>query len=371
MGYPTVVCKGVLPMSFRIRPFLCLLACVLFLPLAAFAEDCFTIDVDALDTSRLNDNAYVSANLTAQAQGIRVRKYISDSNELAARVRLTIQQAETSAVVYDKNYGYVSGTFDSGTIYLPFVDNNVIPYLITLNIENWTYALPFMQYRPRLTGNSACTVGLRLGEQNPALSDTWIMGTMLDLDALRAQGSVSVSLCASNQYLIGQAAISVQGDRLRVDLSFADAAAVDLQACAVYLFPSVSGLTSLNPAQIAQPAYAPGQEIDITGQRSALLYLPCIVSYNPSDLPDFVYDPYAGDLPNQRTLWADNLQGVTAVQPAETATPEAPFATPVAQINPEEVSTPEAAEPSPTPEVFQSEEPTPEPSADATLEPCG
>ena len=356
-------------MSFRIRTFLCLLACVLFLPLAAFAEDCFTIDVDALDTSRLNDNAYVSANLTAQAQGIRVRKYISDSNELAARVRLTIQQAETSAVVFDKNYGYVSGTFDSGTIYLPFVDNNVIPYLITLNIENWTYALPFMQYRPRLTGNSACTVGLRLGDQNPALSDAWIMGTMLDLDALRAQGFFSVSLCASNQYLIGQATLTVQGDRLRVDLSFEDAAAVDLQACAVYLFSAVSSLTTLNPAQIVQPAYAPGQEIDITGLRTALLYLPCIVSYNPSGLRDFVYDPYADDLSAQRTLWADNLQGITAMQPAEIPTAEPPIPTPVAQINPEEVSTPEAAEPSP--DGFQSEEPMPEPSASATLEPCG
>lgn len=348
-------------MILRIRTFLLLIACVLFLPLAAFAEDCFTIDVDALDTGRLNDNAYVAENLTAQAQGVRVRKYISDSNELAARVRLTIQQAETSAVVFDKYYGYVSGTFDSGTLYLPFVDNNVIPYLITLNIENWTYALPFMQYRPRLTGNSACTVGLRLGEQNPALADAWIMGTMLDLDVLRAQGTASVSLCASNQYLIGQATITVQGDRLRVNLSFEDAAAVDVQSCAVYLFARVSSLTSLNPAQITQPACVPGQEIDIAGLRTALLYLPCTLSYNPSGLRDFVYDPYADDLPNQRTLWANNLQGTPVAQPAETPTDEPPTATPVAQINPEEVSTPETAEPSPTPETLFEEGPTPEP----------
>ena len=70
-------------------------------------------------------------------------------------------------MVFDKSYGYVSGTFDSGDIYLPYVDNNTIPYIVTLGIEDWTYALPFMQLRSRLAYNSGCTYGLQSARPEP------------------------------------------------------------------------------------------------------------------------------------------------------------------------------------------------------------
>ena len=82
---------------------LSLLLCALLVSMPALAEDCFLINVDQLDMTQLRDDAYIAAHLTAQSQGVRVIKYISDSNELAAQVRLTIQEAETSTVVYDKN----------------------------------------------------------------------------------------------------------------------------------------------------------------------------------------------------------------------------------------------------------------------------
>ena len=141
------------------RVLLYILLCATLFPVAALAETCFVIDVDTLDMQSLSDSAYVHNHLSGQTQGVRVRKYISDSNELAARVRLTIMQAETSSIVYDKNYGFVGGTFDSGDIYLPYVDNNTIPYLITLTIEEWTFSIPFMQLRPMLSQNTACTFG--------------------------------------------------------------------------------------------------------------------------------------------------------------------------------------------------------------------
>ncbi|NCB36662.1 MAG: hypothetical protein EOM58_11550, partial [Clostridia bacterium] len=198
---------------------ICLLMCQLLVPLASLAEECYTIDVDALDMTRLRDNDYVYQHLAAQTQGIRLRKYVSDSSELAAPVRLSIVQAETDTVIYDRNYGDVSGTFDSGTIYLPYVDHNVIPYLITLNIGDWTYAMPFMHLQPRLTDNGACTWGVRLGDLDASMSDSWLMGTMLDLDLLRTQGMAIYPIVASNLYIIGQATVSITADQLTVNLA--------------------------------------------------------------------------------------------------------------------------------------------------------
>lgn len=292
----------------RIFVILCLVFFALTLSASAFAENSFVIDVDTLDMTRLNQDDYVAAHLSSQAQGIRVRKYISDSNELAARVRLTITQAETNTVVYDKNYGYVGGTFDSGDIYLPYVDNNVIPYLITLSLEDWTYALPFMQLRPRLVDNSGCTFGPRLSDMNPALGSSWMMGTMLDLDALRLSGQASVALCASNLYQIGEAILTLNNDQLTVNLTFAASADVQVSACPVYVFSNVSDLNASNPAALAQPVYAPGQPIDVTGLPTAFLYVPLTLSYDSTGLSEFTYDPNAADLAEQFSLWNSNLQ---------------------------------------------------------------
>jgi hypothetical protein len=298
---------------------LCLLG-VMLLPVATLAEGCFLIDVDALDMNSVSKSAYVREHLSAPAQGVRVRKYISSSNELAARVRLTITQAETSAVVFDKSYGYLSGTFDSGDVYLPYVDNNTIPYIITLSIEDWVYAMPFMQQQPRLTGNGGCTYGLRLRELNPALTDTWAMGTMLDLDTLRVQGGLTLPVCASNQYIVGQASVSMDGDWLTVALALDPTAQIELTGSAVYVIGDSAALATVNPAAMAQSAYAVGQAIDVSGLRSVLLYVPLVLSYNPAGLTEFRYD--AGDpwLSAQWALWNAGLQseggGTPAPEPA-------------------------------------------------------
>lgn len=328
-----------------LRALLCLLICAIMLPMAALAEDCFVIDVDSLDMNSLNNNDYVAANLSGQAAGIRVLKYISDSSDLATAVRLTVTQAETSTVVFDKNYGAVGGTFDSGDIYLPYVDNNAIPYLITLNIGDWTYAMPFMQLQPRLSHNSACTFGVRLRDYNPAITNNWLMGTMLDLDALRSLGQMVLPVCASNLYTVGQATLSMSGDSLSVSLDFDQSASVEVHGCVVYLIGDVNSLTTDNPAAISLPAYAVGQPIDTTGLSTALLYLPISLSYNPSDLSEFGYDLNSEDLSAQLTMWSMNAQGAGAsiviaeptaeptaeviVEPAATDTPVPDCATPV------------------------------------------
>lgn len=136
------------------KPCFRLLALWLMLALAcacppAFAQDVFTIDVDALDLDRLASDSYVQDRLTADAQGIRIRKYLSDSSELAAPVRLTLTQMSTYTVLLDRDCGYQSGTFDSGVIYLPRSADPTTPYLITLYVGGYVYAVPFMQTHAR------------------------------------------------------------------------------------------------------------------------------------------------------------------------------------------------------------------------------
>jgi hypothetical protein len=294
---------------FRFRVFLCLVLCLAALCLPALAEDCFTINMDSLDMSQLGDEAYVTANLSAQTQGVRILKYISDSSELAARVRLTIQESETSSVIFDKNFGYVSGTFDSGDIYLPYVGNDAIPYQITLSVENDEYTVPFMRLQPRLNNNSGCTCGMRMKEFNPSLTNGWLMGTMLDLTALRGQGSQTIPLCASNLCLVGQATVNVNGDQLTVTLSFNSDANVTLGNCAVYVIGSVADLTSADPAATGQTAYAPGDEISIANLSTALLYVPFTLSYNPAGLDAFTYGSCGISLSEQQALWNANVNG--------------------------------------------------------------
>ncbi len=344
------------------RVLLYILLCATLFPVAAIAETCFVIDVDTLDMQSLSDNAYVHNHLSGQTQGVRVRKYISDSNELAARVRLTIMQAETSSIVYDKNYGFVGGTFDSGDIYLPYVDNNTIPYLITLTIEDWTFSIPFMQLRPMLSQNTACTYGLRLRDANPMLTDGWVMGTMLDIEKLRQTGGTMLPVCASNQYIVGYATVWVGNEQLTVSLTFLPEANATLDRCAVYLIDEVSALTTLDANGMTQRTYGLDQSIPITGIRSALLYVPMILSYDPSTLQEYTYNPNNSDVSAQWQLWQDNVDNASAVEeptPAETpwSDSEAPLVMPEADIVGEEALPQQEMPEVLLPKIGQAEEP--------------
>lgn len=264
---------------------------------SALAEETFTIDVDTLDLGRLNSDEYVRRYLSSSAQGVRVRKYVSDSSELAAPIRLTLTQMDTQTLVLDKDYGYQSGTFDSGVLFLPYAGDRTTPYLVTLYVGSYVYAMPFMQMQRRLTDNSACTVGPRLRDLDSSLGGDWLMGTMLDLDRLRSRGSQTVDICASNSYLIGTAQVSMSGSQLRVELSFHGSAGADVSRQDVYI------VTDANAFHSAR-AHSAGEWIDVGSAESALLYLPIRVSYDPAGLTPFHYD--ASAYADQFDLWDQN-----------------------------------------------------------------
>ena len=278
------------------------LLCLMLLLPAAMAEECFTIDVDALDMSRLNSNDYVAAHLSAGAQGLNVRKYLSSSSEVASAVRLTVTQMNTQTLLFDKNYGYQTGVFDSGVLYLPYVSEGTVPYLITLYVGETVYAIPFMHRQSRLQSNGACTVGVRLRDLDPAQSADWLMGTMVDLNTLRAQGSCTVDVCASNSYVVGQATISLNGSRLSVQLHFDRSANVSLESAQLYVVTDGQYLTD-----VRSHAYHDG--VDVSGASSALVYLPMEISYDPSGLPLYRYDLNTAS--SQQRLWKESRSTYT------------------------------------------------------------
>lgn len=301
---------------------LALFAAVLAGPLPARAEDCFVIDVDSLDMSRLKDMDYINQALSSAAAGLRVRKFISDSSELAAPVRLTLTQMDTRTLIFDKNYDYLSGTFDSGDIYLPYAGNQTVAYLITLYVGDWVFAMPFLHTQPRLEQNSACTYGVRMRDYDPALTGDWLMGTMLDLEQLRLQGSATLSLCASNSFLVGQATVSLTGDSLRVDLAFLANANVEVLSCRVFLIGDVASITTADPHLLNAPSYGPGELIDVTGISTALLYVPMTLSFDSAGLPPLAYDLADSQLQWQLALWSRNLAEQGSLTPRWT--PDAP-----------------------------------------------
>lgn len=290
-----------------------LLCLMLWIP-SALGEDCFTIDVDTLDLDQLNSDDYVSVALSASTQGVRIRKYISSSSEVAAAVRLTLTQMDTRTLLFDKNYGYQSGTFDSGVIYLPYVSDSTTPYLVTLYVGDYVYALPFMHLQRRMESNGACTAGVRLRDLDPAQSGDWLMGTMVDLDDLRKAGSRTVDVCASNNYVIGSATIRLSGSDLSVQLSFSPAADVELEDAALYVVTDSRLLSGTRANDV-------DDWVDVSGADSALVYLPMEVSYDPAGLPTFRYD--LDDVRDQQQLWNDAHASSTAIPDTQQSTDSA------------------------------------------------
>ena len=290
----------------RILPALTALLLALCLMPSAMAESCFTIDVDVLDMDRLNSDDYVARELTSSAQGVRVRKYISPSAEQAAPIRLTLTQMDSRTLMFDKDYGFQGGTFDSGVIYLPYVDDRTIPYLVTLYVGDYVYAMPYMQRQARLTHNGACTEGVRMRDLSPALGSDWLMGTMVDLSQLRQQGSRTVDVIASNSYVVGQASLSMSGSSLRVDLAFDAGADVEVNQFSLYVITDVAAYVN---GQRPAPS-ALGEWVDVGGAQSALVYLPMQLSYDSAGLPAFDYSPDQ----RQIALFEQSLNGASAAQ---------------------------------------------------------
>ncbi len=282
--------------------------CSIFVCSVAIAENAFTISIDALDPSNIQQEWYVTEYLTSQAPGVRITKYISDSADVVQTVRLsiTLKGNNGDTLVYDRDFGNQSGTFDSGVLYLPTAEQNANLYLITLTTSSQTYAFPYVQSPPRLMHNSACSFGVRLMDLNAGLSNDWLMGTMVNLSTLQQQGVFTIPLCASNAYIVGQATLQSNGNQVLVNVAFDQNANVEVHSQSLYV------ITDCENANLStQPVYSLGQWVDVGDATSALFYLPMTISYDAQSLSSYNYDWYSSDIQNQIALFDANRNNST------------------------------------------------------------
>lgn len=287
-----------------------LLAAFMVVP-AALAQDSFVIQADTLDMGKLTDSAYVGEYLSAATQYIRVTYALPG----ATQVRLKVVQKDTGNVVMDKNYGQVSGTFNSGDIYLKYSGSVTVPYTIALTVGDQTYTFPFFRKLMLLKNNTACTFGVRIKQLDRGLTDAWTMATPLDLQEIAALpgGIKRIDVCASNMYIIGTVSVRVQEGMLRVSLQLAedntpDSSKFEILEQRLFLITSPLDWNSIDPRRLTGNEFEIGTDIPLEerlpGVQYAVLYLPIKLSYDPNGLDRFSYNTKEDlELIRQLEIW--------------------------------------------------------------------
>ena len=290
--------------------FVLLLAVFMVIP-AALAQGAFVIPVDTLDMNKLTDSEYVDENLSAATQYIRVTYDLSSTSQ----VRLQVVQRGTDNVIMDKNYGQVSGTFNSGEIYLKFSGSATIPYTITLTVGDQTFTFPFYRKLMALKNNTACTFGVRIKQLDKGLTDAWTMATPIDLAEIAALpgGTKQINVCASNMYVIGTVTVRVKNGLLRVSLQLAQDSATESSKFEIleqrmFLITSPLDWDSVDPKRLTGNEFEIGSSISLEerlpGVQYAVLYLPIKLSYDPNGLERFDYKPKEDpELIRQLEIW--------------------------------------------------------------------
>ena len=273
-----------------------LLAALAVFP-AALAQDAFLIQVDQLDMGRLNDSEYVNEELSAPTQYIRVNCALNGTKQ----VRLQVIQADSGSIVMDKNYGQVSGTFQSGEIYLKYTGSSTVAYTITLTAGDTTYTFPFYRKLVMLKNNTACTFGVRIKNLDRGLTDAWTMATPLDLEEIAALpgGVKRIDLCASNMYIIGTVSVRVRDGALRVSMQLnedenAGESSFEISEQHLFLITSPADWNSIDPRRLAEQEFEIGVDISLEDSlpnvKYAVLYMPIKLSYDPNGLNRFSYN---------------------------------------------------------------------------------
>ena len=278
----------------------CVLAlCLLLLMGYAAAEEVFVIPADRLDQSRLGDAAYIEQELTAATQYIRVTCDVGDETQ---GITLTVTRKTDGKTVHQKNYGNRSGAFRSDEVYLKYAGSGTVGYDITLTAGDRQWRFPFYRELMTLSHNTACSYGVRIRDAAPGVTKGWPMATVVDLKG----GSLSVPLCASDQYVIGTVEIRISGDQLTVSAKPREDIGLTVHSQRVYAIIDPGTLTGLDDGALGnQVAFKPGKSIsiskDLGGSRYVALYLAMEVSYDPNGLKTFSYDP--GSVSDQLFMW--------------------------------------------------------------------
>ncbi len=129
-------------------------------------------------------------------------------------------------------------------------------------------------------GSTACSRGPRFRDERPKLTDEWYMYTPLDLSR---EGSLTIPLVASNQYVIGSVLLSSQGGNVTVRYEL-DIQGVNVRSEFLTFFSDLESVVTIEPSQLADWGFPLGKPLSIKkgllGDTSVLMYLSLLIDYD-------------------------------------------------------------------------------------------
>lgn len=277
----------------------CLLGIWLILNIGcAAAAEVFVIAADQLRSELIENKEYAERVLSAPTQYIQITCHIEEE---PVPVWLTILRCDDDKVVHQKFYGHHSGRFISDEIYLKYTGGTT-EYKIILTAGDRKWQIPFYRRQMKLTHNTACSYGVRIREAAPGVTKGWGMATVVDI----SKGSLTVPLCASDQYVIGKVDILTEGDALWVEILPLEDIELTVHKQKIYAVTDPQTLTGLDESALEnQFSFEPGQRVtvsrDLKGNQYVILYLAMEVSYDPNGLEHFFYPTTVSS--EQHRMW--------------------------------------------------------------------
>lgn len=242
---------------------LLLALCLSLCALPALAEDVCTLDAASPGTV-YTDRSYVRV-LCAEVSG---------------DVTLSASDAQGS-LIYQKAYGACVGSFRSDDLYLPLNGSETV-YTITLAEGGQEHSFTVVRRMPRLSGNTACSVGLPLSSVTGR--DSWQSVTVLDLRSLEGS-ALTMPLQASGSYTLGTVTFSVSGGQLTVSAAVSDGIDGAIDSARVYVAANALEAQQLGGKSFSGLTGSLDSEISVAGLDYAVVYVKLTVSFDPADVP--------------------------------------------------------------------------------------
>lgn len=129
-------------------------------------------------------------------------------------------------------------------------------------------------------GNTACALGQRFRDTDPALTDKWYMFTPVDLSA---EGVQSFPLIAANMHYIGDVQVTVQGGSANIGYTL-NSGKIKVKEEFLTFFSGLDAVTTVLPEEMPEPGVTMRVDIpvkDILGESAkGLLYLRLVIDYD-------------------------------------------------------------------------------------------
>lgn len=270
------------------RKLLCLMLCLICLPLSALAEDVCTVDASA------------ASHVTTDASYLRVECPLPGE----ASVVLSVRDA-WGEMIYQRDYGMCSGAFRSRDIHLP-LEGESCDYTVALNAGDAAYAFTVTRERPLLTDSAVYARGLSLSELNGGSSRKFAV--VLDMDALNQETAVMPMVSGGMQ--VGEVYFSVLDGKLTVSASLMADGRID--KANVYVAADALSARTLGTSQFSGMKTRLDRSVNLGNAPYVAVMVQLTVTYDPATAQDVG----AGSLSREEMRQAWQLMQMTTANEA-------------------------------------------------------